>query len=78
MACVASPALSTAMREAFASEVDGGAKTIVGGDTVTLDFARAVALWRGGEYAFTPLGTVVQELVIAGGVENQVRERLEG
>ncbi len=73
MACVASPELAMAMREAFATEVDGGAKTVIGGDAVVLDFVRAVAIWQEREFAFAPLGTVVQELVIAGGVENQVR-----
>ncbi len=77
-ACVESPQLVTAMREAFADEMAAGRKTITDDGAVSLDFARAKVTWRGREFPFTPLGTVVQELVIAGGVENQVRERLRG
>jgi len=75
-ACVESPDLVKAMKAAFDQRVKSGDKTIVTGDTLTLDFARAVALWRGTEYAFAALGTTVQEIVVAGGVENQVRRAL--
>jgi homoaconitate hydratase len=75
-ACVESPDLVRAMKSAFDLRVKSGDKTIVTGDTLTLDFARAVALWRGAEYGFAALGTTVQEIVVAGGVENQVRRAL--
>jgi len=75
-ACVESPDLVAALRAAAADAVQSGQKTIITGDAVTLDFARATATWRGKAYRFTPLGTVVQDLVIAGGVENQVRRVL--
>jgi homoaconitate hydratase len=74
--CVECPDLADAMRAAFAAEEQAGAKTVVGDDPLTLDFQRSVAAWRGTEYAFAPLGRPVQELVIAGGVENMVRRRL--
>jgi hypothetical protein len=32
--------------------------------------------WRGASYRFPPLGTVPQALVVAGGVEEQVRRQL--
>jgi len=35
-----------------------------------------VITWRNEKYRFTPLGKPVQEVVIAGGVENQVRASL--
>ncbi|MFT5315275.1 MAG: hypothetical protein ACI9UK_001107, partial [Candidatus Krumholzibacteriia bacterium] len=41
-----------------------------------MDFANSVITWNKGDYRFTPLGTPVQEVVIAGGVENQVRASL--
>ena len=75
-ACVESPDLVKAMKAGFDQRVKAGDRTIVTGDTLTLDFARAVALWRGTEYAFAALGTTVQEIVVAGGVENQVRRAL--
>jgi homoaconitate hydratase len=73
--CVESPGLSRALRARFADEEKAGAKTVVAGP-ITLDFQGSVAVWDGTEYGFTPLGTPVQELVIAGGVENMVRKRL--
>ena len=51
-------------------------RTIIGDDPLALDFARSAITWRGDEYRFTPLGKPVQEVVIAGGVENQVRASL--
>ncbi len=72
MACVVSSALVEAMRAEHGAE----RKTTVDAEGVRLDFARSVVTWRGKDYPFTPLGTVVQDLVIAGGVENQVRARL--
>jgi len=74
--CVECPGLSDAMRAAFAAEEKAGAKTVIGDDALQLDFQRSVATWRGTEYGFAPLGQPVQELVIAGGVENMVREKL--
>ena len=74
--CVECPALSDAMRGHFADQAEAGARTILGQDMLNLDFARSVITWRGTEYGFTPLGTPVQEVVIAGGVENQVRNSL--
>jgi 3-isopropylmalate dehydratase small subunit/DNA-binding XRE family transcriptional regulator len=62
-ACVESPDLVRAMKASFDQRVKAGDKTIVTGDTLTLDFARAVATWRGTEYGFAALGTTVQESV---------------
>ncbi|PID80896.1 homoaconitase [bacterium DOLJORAL78_65_58] len=75
--CVECPALSDAMLAAYQAEADGGARTIIDGDGVTIDFAASTATWRGQDYRFSPLGGPVQEVVIAGGVENQVRDSLK-
>ncbi len=75
--CVECPALSDAMRAHFADQEKTGTRTVVGDDPLKLDFARSVISWRGNDYSFTPLGTPVQEVVIAGGVENQVRNSLK-
>jgi homoaconitate hydratase len=69
--CVECPALIDALKEHFAAQAD--ARTIIGGDTIKLDFAASTATWNGATFGFTPLGKPVQEVVIAGGVENQVR-----
>ena len=73
--CVESPGLSDAMRAHFARAEEDGARTVDAGP-VTLDFQASTATWNGETHAFTPLGTPVQELVIAGGVENMVRAQL--
>ena len=73
--CVQSAELSDALRARFAAEEKGGARTIDAG-SISLDFQRSTAVWQGRTYRFLPLGTPVQELVIAGGVENMVRAQL--
>jgi len=75
--CVECPALSDTLRRHFAAEAKAGRRTIIGEETMALDFARSVITWNGTEFPFTPLGRPVQEVVIAGGVENQVRNSLK-
>jgi len=72
--CVECPELSDAMKAHSSDQVDQ--KTIIGDDPLEMDFSRSVITWRNQEYRFTPLGKPVQEVVIAGGVENQVRNSL--
>jgi len=71
--CVECPALVVDLKQHFADR--SADRTIIGDGLVTLDFSGSVIRWRNLEYAFTPLGTPVQEVIIAGGVENQVRAR---
>ena len=73
--CVECPELSDAMKAHFGDQADQ--KTIIGEDPLKMDFSRSVITWRNQEYRFTPLGKPVQEVVIAGGVENQVRNSLD-
>ena len=49
---------------------------LVAGDDLEVDFASGTATDRGETFRFSPLGSVPQSLVVAGGIENQVRERL--
>ncbi len=70
--CLASPALSDAMRTAFEGE-EG--KTIPAGEVI-VDFARSKATWRGETYPVSPLGPAAQELVLAGGLEQLTRRQL--
>jgi len=72
--CVECPELTDAMKAHFADQAD--TKTIIGEDPLEMDFAGSVITWREKEYRFTPLGKPVQEVIIAGGVENQVRNSL--
>lgn len=73
--CVECPELSDAMKAHFKDQSDQ--KTIIGEDQLEMDFARSEITWRNEKYRFTPLGKPVQEVVIAGGVENQVRASLK-
>jgi len=72
--CLESPELVTAVRAAHAGRDE---KTVVVDDAISVDFAKAEIAWRGGTYGFAPLGRPVQEVIVAGGVENQVREALK-
>ncbi len=74
--CIACPALVNRLREHLADEVEQGQPTIIPGDDIDVDFARSKVSFRGESFGFAALGAVPQSLVVAGGVENQVRERL--
>jgi homoaconitate hydratase len=74
--CIACPALVERLREWLADEVARGRLTIIPGDEIDIDFAHSKVSYRGESFGFSALGAVPQSLVVAGGVENQVRERL--
>ena len=71
--CIEVPEFVNKLKKAFAGE-DG--KTIIPGGDVLIDFRSGVITYRGDRFRFPPLGTVPQSLVIAGGVENLVAQRL--
>ena len=72
--CIECPAFVDALKVKF---VDRSAqRTLVTTDEIALDFGDSVIVWGDKKFAFTPLGAPVQEVVIAGGVENQVRASL--
>ncbi|MGA8489976.1 MAG: homoaconitase [Terriglobales bacterium] len=74
--CVEVPDLVKRLRQQFASEIAAKEKTIIPGDEIDIDFTCGVIHWREEEFAFPPLGSVPQSLVIAEGVENLVAKRL--
>ena len=74
--CIACPALVKRLKEYLEDEVAQGQPTIIPGDEIDIDFARSKVSFRGESFGFAALGAVPQSLVVAGGVENQVRERL--
>jgi homoaconitate hydratase len=69
--CVECPELVDRMRSKGAGE-----KTVIPGDSIEVDFAASTISYRNEVFSFPPLGAVSQALVVAGGVENQVRQRL--
>jgi homoaconitate hydratase len=74
--CVEVPELVKRLREQFEEQIAAKEKTIIPGEEIDVDFTSGMIHWRGGKFAFPPLGSVPQSLVIAGGVENLVAKRL--
>ncbi len=74
--CVECPKLAERLRELHAEKIQGGVKTLFLDEEITVNFAAGAIDFRDATFHFPPLGTVPQGLVVAGGVENQVRERL--
>ncbi|MDT8436824.1 MAG: homoaconitase [Gemmatimonadota bacterium] len=75
--CIECPPLVAWLREAYAAEIGAGARTLIPGAEVEVDFARGVLACDGETFRFPPLGSVPQGLVAAGGIENLVRARLQ-
>ena len=69
---VDSPDLYDALHDKLAT---AGGDTIPG-PTITLDFTSSQVVLDGEPLAFSPLSAVAQELIVAGGAENLVRNRL--
>jgi len=74
--CIECPALVERLREAHATEIGSGARTLIPGSEIDVDFSRGTVTCDGEVFRFPPLGSVPQGLVVAGGIENQVRARL--
>jgi homoaconitate hydratase len=74
--CVEVPELVRRLREQFTKEIAAKEKTIIPSEEIDIDFTSGVIHWRGEKFAFPPLGSVPQSLVIAEGVENLVAKRL--
>ncbi len=72
--CLECPPLVRRLEAELAPAIGAGEPTVIPGDELEVDFRRGVIRWRGEELAFPPLGPVPQRLVVAGGVEAQVRE----
>jgi homoaconitate hydratase len=74
--CVECPELVKGLRKKLAENVNEGQRTIIPGDEIHIDFSSGTILCLGEEFRFPALGRVAQSLVVAGGVENVVRQRL--
>lgn len=74
--CIELPELVKALKERFSAEVTAGERTLIPGSELVIDFARGTVTLGKQSFRFAPLGIVPQGLVVAGGVENQVRQRL--
>jgi homoaconitate hydratase len=76
--CIEAPDFVASVSRALADAVEAGERTVIPGDEVVVDFRRSEIGWRDGTWRFPALGAVPQGLVVAGGVEALVRERLRG
>ncbi len=74
--CIETPALVRYLRETFRGAIDRGDKTIISGAPIDVDFASSTVRYLDQEFPFPALGSVPQSLIIAGGVENLVRQKL--
>ena len=74
--CLESPELVTHLRAKFADQVSAGAKTILPGDRLEIDFTSGTIQLGDRTFRFPAMSEVPQSLVVAGGVENLVRRRL--
>ncbi len=72
--CLECPAFVARLRGLLADQQ--AQRTVVPGDEVALDLTAGTLTYRGELFRFPPLGLVPQQLVIAGGVENLVAQRL--
>jgi homoaconitate hydratase len=75
--CIEAPELVTFLRQQFDDAITAGEKTIICGDGIEVDFATSTILCCGEAFSFPALGSVPQSLVIAGGVEGLVAEKLK-
>jgi homoaconitate hydratase len=76
LVCIECPELVDGLKAGHAAAIAGGELTLIPGNTIEVDFASSTARYGGREYGFPALGSVPQSLVIAGGVENLVKQRL--
>jgi homoaconitate hydratase len=69
--CIEQPELVERMKQDAA-----GQKSWMPGDEIDIDFAESIVTWRGDVFHFPALGSVPQSLVIAGGIERLVSQKL--
>ncbi len=70
--CIACPPLVDHLRERLPED----RPTLIPGDVLDVDFARGTVSTGSETFRFVPLGKVPQSLIVAGGIEAQIRSRL--
>ena len=75
--CIESPQLVNHLREKYADAISAEDKTLIPGDRIEVDFASSTIRYAGRQFTFPSLGSVPQSLVIAGGIENLVTQKLK-
>ncbi|MCH8153529.1 MAG: homoaconitase, partial [Planctomycetes bacterium] len=67
---------SVSLYDGLRGRCGDGNQPTVPGPTITIDFAASQIEVEGKSFAFSPLSKVAQELIVAGGAENLVKQRL--
>ncbi len=75
--CIEAPELVAFLRQQFADNIAAGEKTIISADSIEVDFPTGTILYSEEQFPFPALGSVPQSLVVAGGIENLVAEKLK-
>jgi len=76
--CIEAPALVAFLKQQFADKVAAGDRTIISPERIEVDFATGTIVYCQKQFSFPALGSVPQSLVVAGGIENLVTEKLKG
>jgi homoaconitate hydratase len=76
--CIECPVLVAAVKEQLREKTESGTLTVIPGDEIAIDFTISEVVYRERGFGFPALGSVPQSLVVAGGIENLVRQRLAG
>jgi len=72
LCCIVAPRLVQHLRQLLAGQ--DHPRTVIPGDVLVVDFVQAQIGLGHDLFPFAPLGPVPQRLVLAGGVENQIRQ----
>lgn len=75
--CIESPELVGRLRQKFSDAIEKKEKTIIADEQIEVDFAASIIRFAGEDFAFPALGSVPQSLVVAGGIENLVAQKLK-
>ena len=72
--CIEVPELVNVLKQEFAA---ADVKSHIPGDEIEVDFTTGTLTYRSKRFNFPALGSVPQSLIVAGGVENLVRSKLQ-
>jgi homoaconitate hydratase len=72
--CIEVPELVNVLKQEFAG---ADAKSHIPGGEIEVDFTTGTLTYRSKRFSFPALGSVPQSLIVAGGVENLVRSKLQ-
>jgi homoaconitate hydratase len=74
--CIECPTLVKRLTQEFVGTDEAREATLIPGDTLDIDFSKGTVTFRDETFHFPPLGSVPQGLVVAGGSECLIKEKL--